>query len=109
MKPFQTLSTAHDNFLRYSLHREKVLGEMQLFISNILSNLLNTAGITLFTMSNLAIDYIFSQGFQISFCLFEAKFLPRIYVKGKFSEEKSQSHIWNNLSPHLVSSLACTK
>ena len=60
-------------------------------------------------MSKLAIDYIFSQGFPISFRLFEAKFLPRIYVKGKFSKEKRQSHIWNNLSPHLVSSLACAK
>ena len=39
-------------------------------------------------MSKLAIDYIFSQGFQIYFRLFEAKFLPRIYVKGKFSKEK---------------------
>ena len=44
-------------------------------------------------MSKLVIDYIFSQGFQISFRLFEAKFLPRIYVKGKFSKEKSQSHL----------------
>ena len=59
-------------------------------------------------MSKLAIDYIFSQRFPISFRLFEAKFLPRIYVEGKFSKEKSQSHIWNNLSPQLVSSLACT-
>ena len=38
-------------------------------------------------MSKLTIDYIFSQGFQISFRFFEAKFLPRIYVEGKFSKE----------------------
>ena len=38
-------------------------------------------------MNKLTIGYIFSRGFQISFCLFEAKFLPRIYVEGKFSKE----------------------
>ena len=38
-------------------------------------------------MSKLTIDYIFSRGFQISFRFFEAKFLPRIYVEGKFSKE----------------------
>ena len=38
-------------------------------------------------MSKSTIDYIFSQEFQISFRLFEAKFIPRIYVKGKFSKE----------------------
>ena len=38
-------------------------------------------------MNKLTIDYIFSRGFQISFRFFEAKFLSRIYVKGKFSKE----------------------
>ena len=54
-------------------------------------------------MSKLTIDYIFSQGFPISFRLLS------IYVKGKFSKEKSQSHILNNLTPHLVWSPACAK
>ena len=58
-----------------------------MLIFNILQNLLNTADNTLFIMSKLTIDYIFSQGFQISFRFFEAKFLPRIYVEGKFSKE----------------------
>ena len=40
MKPFRTLSAAHDNFLRYRIHREIVLGETQLFIINILQNFL---------------------------------------------------------------------
>ena len=38
MKPFRTLSAAHDNFLRYRIHREIVLGETQFFIINILQN-----------------------------------------------------------------------
>ena len=97
MRPFQTLSAARDNFLRWSLHREIVLGETQLYIFNILQNFLNTAGITLFSMSKSTIDYIFSQEFQISFRLFEAKFIPQIYVKGKFSRE-----IWKGTRSNVL-------
>ena len=64
MKPFRTLAAAHDNFLRYSFLREIVLGETQLIIINILQNFLKTAGIMLFTMSKLTINYTFSQDFQ---------------------------------------------
>ena len=97
MRPFQTLS-ARDNFFCFFLHREIVLGETQLYIFNILQNFLNTAGITLFSMSTKStIDYIFSQEFQISFRLFEAKFIPRVYVKGKFSKE-----IWKGTRSNVL-------
>ena len=97
MWPFQTLSAARDNFLRWSLHREIVLRETQLYIFNIIQNFLNTVGTTLFSMSKSTIDYIFSQEFQISFRLFEAKFIPRIYVKGKFSKE-----IWKGTRSNVL-------
>ena len=97
MRPFQTLSAARDNFLRWSLHREIVLRETQLYIFNIIQNFLNTVGTTLFSMSKSTIDYIFSQEFQISFRLFEAKFIPRIYVKGKFSKE-----IWKGTRSNVL-------
>ena len=73
------------------------MGETQLYTLNILQNFLNTAGIALFSMSKSTIDYIFSQEFQIFFRLFEAKFIPRVYVKGKFSKE-----IWKGTRSNVL-------
>ena len=71
------IPAAHDNLFSYNLHHEIVLEETKLFIFKVLQNFLNTAGITLFTIIKLTIDFSFSQDFQISFRLFEAKFAPR--------------------------------
>lgn len=86
MKPFQTLPADHDNFFMCSLHLEVVLGETQSIFS-VLQNFLNSANITLFTVRKLTIDYIYSQDFQISFRLFNAKFASRIDVRGKFPKD----------------------
>ena len=55
------IPAAHDNFFSYNLHREIVLEETKLFIFKVLQNFLNTAGITLFTIIKLTIDFSFSK------------------------------------------------